>query len=97
MAHYEPLRKGDLVSLYKSVVGAPLAFSEPPLTLDEQYGSQVDVSDGMRTLWVVLEWILPKRKKDSVVPNRLSAYVKITSGKRICWVKEYCLDVVRRM
>jgi hypothetical protein len=96
VAEYKPLRRGDLVSLYKSVVGAPLAFSQPPMTLDDQYGKQVDVSDKMGSLWVVLGWVMPERKKETAAPNRLSAYVKITSGGSVCWVKEYYLDVVRR-
>ena len=97
MPEYKPLRRGDLVSLYKSVVGAPLAFSQPPMTLDDQYGKQVDVSDAMGSLWVVLEWVAPhQEEKQSAAPKRLSYYVKVTSGDRVCWVKEYYLDVVGR-
>lgn len=97
MSEYKPLRRGDLVSLYKSVVGAPLAFSQPPMTLDEQYGKQVDVSDKMGSLWVVLEWVAPlQEEKQSAAPKRLSYYVKVTSGDSVCWVKEYYLDVVHR-
>ena len=97
MSEYKPLRRGDLVSLYKSVVGAPLAFSQPPMTLDDQYGKQVDVSDKMGSLWVVLEWVTPpQEEKQSVAPRRLSYYVKVTSGNSTCWVKEYYLDVVGR-
>jgi hypothetical protein len=97
MSEYKPLRRGDLVSLYKSVVGAPLAFSQPPMTLDDQYGKQVDVSDKMGSLWVVLEWVAPhQEEKQPAAPKRLSYYVKVTSGDRVCWVKEYYLDVVNR-
>jgi hypothetical protein len=97
VAEYKPLKRGDLVSLYKSIVGAPIAFSEPPMTIDDQYGKQVDVSDGMGSLWVVLEWAPPhKEEKQTAAPNRLSYYVKVTSGERVCWVKEYYLDIVRR-
>jgi hypothetical protein len=97
MAEYKPLKRGDLVSLYKSIVGAPIAFSEPPLTIDDQYGKQVDVSDAMGSLWVVLEWVMPKNKQqNSSIPSRMGAYVKIVSGKRVCWVMEYYLDAVRR-
>lgn len=97
MAEYKPLKRGDLVSLYKSVVGAPLAFSQPPMTLDDQHGKQVDVSDKMGSLWVVLEWVAPhQEEKQPAAPKRLSYYVKVTSGDRVCWVKEYYLDVVGR-
>jgi hypothetical protein len=97
MSEYKPLRRGDLVSLYKSVVGAPLAFSQPPMTLDDQHGKQVDVSDKMGSLWVVLEWVAPhQEEKQPAAPKRLSYYVKVTSGDRVCWVKEYYLDVVGR-
>jgi hypothetical protein len=83
MSEYKPLRRGDLVSLYKSVVGAP--------------GKQVDVSDKMGSLWVVLEWVAPhQEEKQPAAPKRLSYYVKVTSGDRVCWVKEYYLDVVGR-
>jgi hypothetical protein len=97
VAEYKPLKRGDLVSLYKSVVGAPLAFSQPPMTLDDQHGKQVDVSDKMGSLWVVLEWVAPhQEEKQPAAPKRLSYYVKVTSGDRVCWVKEYYLDVVGR-
>lgn len=97
MAEYKPLKRGDLVSLYKSIVGAPIAFSEPPMTIDDQYGKQVDVSDAMGSLWVVLEWVPPhQEEKKTSAHNRLSYYVKVTSGKRVCWVKEYYLDVIKR-
>ena len=98
MAEYKPLKRGDLVSLYKSIVGAPIAFSEPPMTIDDQYGKQVDVSDAMGSLWVVLEWVPPhQEEKKTSAPNRLSYYVKVTSGKRVCWVKEYYLDIIKRL
>ncbi len=67
------------------------------MTIDDQYGKQVDVSDAMGSLWVVLEWVPPLREeKQTAAPNRLSYYVKVTSGKRVCWVKEYYLDVIKR-
>lgn len=97
MAQYVPVRRGDLVTLYATIGGAPYAFSNPPQFISEEYEKKVDVTDKMKSLWVVLEWVPPNHElSKGDAPKRLSYYVKVTSDDRVCWVKEYYLDVVRR-
>jgi len=100
MAQYVPVRRGDLVSLYPAAGITPHAFSSPPRWLDEEYEKKVDVTDKIRSLWVVLEWIPQNQEQKNntvlTVLPRFSSYVKVISGDRVCWVREYYLDVVRR-
>ena len=67
MAQYVPVRRGDLVSLYSTAAFTPHAFSSPPRWLDEEYEKKVDVTDKIRSLWVVLEWIPQNQEQKNTI------------------------------